>query len=128
MPALVPAAVIVALLTGCSADIAPTSSSWADGITAAPLATSTASATVEAAAPEVAAPAAAPAAVDYVSPVQKRWGACFSRLGIGDLYYDSVTGTVTAAWNGGAVAWTVGPGDASGTPADQASVDALAGC
>lgn len=71
---------------------------------------------------------AAPAYVDYVAPVISRWGGCFARLGVGDIYYDSVASTVTGAWNGGALTWSVGPGDLYGSPADQQSVDALAGC
>jgi hypothetical protein len=72
--------------------------------------------------------APAPAYVDYITPVQNRWGGCFSRLGVGDLYYDSTTSTVHAGWNGGALTWSVGPGNAAGTPADEESVDALSGC
>ena len=72
--------------------------------------------------------APAPAYVDYVTPVSNRWGGCFSRLGVGDLYYDSLTSTVNGGWNGGALVWTVGPSNKAGTPANQESVDALAGC
>jgi hypothetical protein len=71
---------------------------------------------------------AAPASVDYLTPVISRWGGCFARLGVGDVYYDSVTSTVTGAWNGGVLTWSVGPGNMAGTPADPESVGALAGC
>jgi hypothetical protein len=80
------------------------------------------------AAPAAPVTAPAPAYVDYITPVQNRWGGCFSRLGVGDLYYDSTTSTVHAGWNGGALTWSVGPGNAAGTPADPESVDTLAGC
>ncbi|MEQ1737282.1 MAG: hypothetical protein ABL886_12860 [Rhodoglobus sp.] len=92
----------------------------------------TPSATV-APAPVVAAPApapapAAPAYVDYVTPVISRWGACFARLGVGDIYYDSLSSTVTGAWNNGVLTWSVGHDNMYGSPADQQSVDALSGC
>src|SRR5882757_1563476 len=66
----------------------------------------------------------APASVDYVTPVTNRWHGCFTKLGVGDLYYDATTSTVV----GGPVTWSVGPGNLSGTPADAASTAALAGC
>ena len=122
------------LLSGCTAQ---TQDEVADpaprvAITQTPTPTPTvAPAPVVVAEPDPApAPAAAPppAYVDYITPVSNRWGGCFSRLGVGDLYYDSTTSTVHAGWNGGALAWTVGPGNTAGTPADQESVDALAGC
>jgi hypothetical protein len=80
------------------------------------------------AAPAPAPAPAAPAYVDYVTPVISRWGACFSRLGVADIYYDQLSSTVTGAWNGGTLTWSVVPENLYGSPADQASVDALVGC
>lgn len=131
LPVLVVAAV---LLAGCSAPAAeeePESSPRAAAAqTPTPTPTVIAPVAPVIAAPPPPAPVTAPALaqIDYVSPVVNRWGGCFSRLGVGDIYYDSLSSTVTGAWNGGALTWTVGPGNASGTPADQQSIDALAGC
>ena len=125
---------VVALLSGCAAGQAEPDSWYTPG--ALKPSTSTPTPTVAAEAPVAAAPApppaaapapAAPASVDYVGPVTTRWGKCFTRLGVGDIYYDSTLGVVTAAWNGGVLTWAVNA-DRSGVPADQGSVDALAGC
>jgi hypothetical protein len=131
---LLPAvAVIVIMLAGCSAQ-SGTDSAEAPRVTAetaSPAPTPTPRPTIAIATPVTGpAPAAAPApaAVDYITPVTQRWGGCFGRLGVGDIYFVDTTSTVSGAWNGGALTWNVGPGNASGTPADQQSIDALAGC
>jgi hypothetical protein len=129
--------VAAALLAGCAASPAASDASDSDSravVTASATPTPTPVPTVAPVVPVAPAPppapvaAPAPAYVDYVTPVTNRWGGCFSRLGVGDIYYDSVSNTVTGGWNGGVLTWSVGPGNASGTPADQGSVDALAGC
>ena len=133
LPVLVVAAVVLA---GCSAPAAEAEAEFSprSTVTQTPTPTPTAIPSIAAVAPAppppapVTAPAPAPAQIDYFSPVVNRWGGCFSRLGVGDLYYDSLSSTVTGAWKGGALTWAVGPGNASGTPADQQSIDALAGC
>jgi hypothetical protein len=125
-----------ALLSGCSAQTQDAVDAPAPGVAITQTPTPTPSATVAPApvvaapapAPAPAAPAAAPAYTDYVTPVISRWGACFSRLGVGDIYYDSVSSTVTGAWIGGALTWSVGRDNLYGSPADQQSVDALVGC
>ena len=123
-----------ALLSGCSTPTQDEADNPAPRVAITQTPSPTPSATVAPAPVAVApAPAPAPAApapayVDYVTPVINRWGGCFSRLGVGDIYYDSLSSTVTGAWNGGALTWSVGPGNTSGTPADLQSVDALAGC
>lgn len=133
MKNVLPLALIsLALLSGCSAQTPDEVDDPAPRVVSEQTPSPTPLATV-APAPAVVAPAPAPAApapayVDYVTPVISRWGACFSRLGVGDIYYDSLSSTVTGAWNGGALTWSVGPENLYGSPADQQSVDALAGC
>ncbi|MEO8261013.1 MAG: hypothetical protein ABI566_00475 [Pseudolysinimonas sp.] len=125
---------VVALLSGCASGPAEPESWYTPGAlkpgTSSPTPSAVAEAPVAAAPapPPAAAPAPAPASVDYVGPVTARWGGCFSRLGVGDIYYDSTLGVVTAAWNGGVLTWNVDAVNRSGVPADQGSVDALAGC
>ncbi|CAN5138426.1 hypothetical protein BH11ACT3_BH11ACT3_17860 [soil metagenome] len=120
------------VLGGCTAQPAAESTEAPRAASeSSPTATPTPEPTIAIAAPVTGpAPAApaAPAYVDYVTPVTQRWGGCFGRLGVGDIYFDDITSTVTGAWNGGALTWAVGPGNTSGTPADQQSIDALAGC
>lgn len=120
------------LLSGCTAqtqdEVETPAPRAAITQTPTPTPSATVAPVVVAPAPPPVAPAPAPAYVDYQSPVIARWGGCFARLGVGEMYYDSLSSTVTAAWNGGALTWSVGPGNMAGTPADQASVDALAGC
>jgi hypothetical protein len=127
------AALVALTLTGCTAAPDEEPSSWfTPGAVAAASPTAVAPAPAATVAPQPAGPAAAaaapPATLDYVSTVSKRWGGCFSRLGIGDIYYDSERGVVTAAWRNGVIAWAVSEGDPAGSAADDASAAALAGC
>jgi hypothetical protein len=120
------------LLTGCSTptqdEVATPAPRVAITQTPSPIPSATVAPAPIAVAPAPAPAAPAPAYVDYVTPVINRWGGCFARLGVGDIYYDSPSSAVTGAWNGGALTWSVGPGNTSGTPADQQSMDALSAC
>lgn len=126
-------AVAVALsLTGCAAQAEEPDSWFTPGAVAAAVPTSTPTASaapvVTEAAPPAPAAAAPPQTLDYVGTVSKRWGGCFSRLAIGDIYYDSGRGVVTAAFRNGVITWAVSEGDPAGVPADDASAAALDGC
>lgn len=126
-------ALVALTLTGCTAASEDEPSSWfTPGAVAAATPTAAASTpaapVVTEAAPPAPAAAAPPATLDYVGTVSKRWGGCFSRLAIGDIYYDSARGVVTAAFRNGVITWAVSEGDPAGAPADDASAAALAGC
>ncbi|MGE3193557.1 MAG: hypothetical protein AB7K08_08840 [Microbacteriaceae bacterium] len=135
MPSRAPfvVALVALTLTGCTAATDDEPSSWfTPGAVTAATPTAAASApaapVVTEAAPPAPAAAAPPATLDYVGTVSKRWGGCFSRLAIGDIYYDSARGVVTAAFRNGVISWAVSEGDPAGTPADDASAAALEGC
>jgi hypothetical protein len=125
-------ALVAVSLTGCAAQTEEPDSWFTPGAVAAaaPTATPTASAApvVTETPPPAPAAAAPPATLDYVGTVSMRWGGCFSRLAIGDIYYDSGRNVVTAAFRNGVITWAVSEGDPAGVPADDASAAALDGC
>jgi hypothetical protein len=127
------AALVALTLTGCTAAPDEEPSSWfTPGAVVAATPTTAPSApaapVLTEAAPPAPAAAAPPASLDYVSTVTRQWGRCFSRLGIGDIYYDAALGVVTAAWRNGVITWAVSEADPAGSAADDASAAALAGC
>lgn len=130
---LLAAALVTLTLTGCTAAADEEPSSWFTpgavvAATPTPAASAPTAPVVTEAAPPAPAAAAPPATLDYVGTVSKRWGGCFSRLAIGDIYYDSARGVVTAAFRNGVITWAVSEGDPAGAPADDASAAALDGC